>query len=309
MKITEEQVRYVADLANLELTPEETHRMARDLDEILTHIDKLNELDTTGVEPMAQVLYDAGGDRDAARDDEPRPTLGSETALANAPALRRRLFQGSQGDRTMTPPETAALGDRRHPATASTPNDSAPRNWRAQRSALRRSGESQDQRLSRTSARSAPWPRPARVDEKLARGEDPGPLAGVPGRRQGRHPHQGRAHHLRLAGCSPITFRPTTPPPSIRLEAGRRRDPRQDQLRRVRHGLVQRELGLRAGAQSGGARTACRADRAAGRPRWWRRARRWCRWAPTPAAPSASRRRSAAWSASRRPTAAFRATV
>lgn len=84
MKITEEQVRYVADLANLTLTPEEIGRMAREMDEILTHIDKLNELDTAGVAPMAQVLFDAG-ETAALRADEVRPGLTNEEALAAAP--------------------------------------------------------------------------------------------------------------------------------------------------------------------------------------------------------------------------------
>ena len=59
MKITEQEVRRVADLANLRFDDDEIARMAQDLDGILTHIDKLNELDTSDVEPMAQVLYDA----------------------------------------------------------------------------------------------------------------------------------------------------------------------------------------------------------------------------------------------------------
>ncbi len=58
--------------------------MARDLEEILTYIDKLNELDTTNVEPMAQVLFEAD-ETATLREDVERPTLGSETALANAP--------------------------------------------------------------------------------------------------------------------------------------------------------------------------------------------------------------------------------
>ena len=84
MKITEAEVRYVADLANLELSSEEVVRMAREMDEILGHIDKLNELDVTAVEPMAQVLYEAG-ETATLREDEERPPLGSELALANAP--------------------------------------------------------------------------------------------------------------------------------------------------------------------------------------------------------------------------------
>lgn len=84
MKITEEQVRYVADLANLRLTVDEIRRLRADLDEILAHMDKLNELDTAGVEPMAQVLYEAE-ETATLRDDIERPVLGSDVALANAP--------------------------------------------------------------------------------------------------------------------------------------------------------------------------------------------------------------------------------
>ena len=92
MKITEEQVRYVADLANLALTEGEIASMARDLDEILTHIDRLSEIDTTGVEPMAQVLY---GDEPGAtlREDTPQPPLGNEKALANAPVSGAGCFK------------------------------------------------------------------------------------------------------------------------------------------------------------------------------------------------------------------------
>ena len=84
MKITEKEVRYVANLGNVRLTDEEIPRMARDLQEILTYIDKLNELDTSNVEPMAQVLFEAD-ETATLREDVERPTLGSEAALANAP--------------------------------------------------------------------------------------------------------------------------------------------------------------------------------------------------------------------------------
>jgi aspartyl-tRNA(Asn)/glutamyl-tRNA(Gln) amidotransferase subunit C len=84
VKITEQQVRYVADLANLSLTEAEIARFRADLDGILVHVDKLNEVDTTGIAPMAQVLFDADPDA-ALRDDIPVPPLGNEAALANAP--------------------------------------------------------------------------------------------------------------------------------------------------------------------------------------------------------------------------------
>ena len=84
MKITEQQVRYVADLANLKLTAEEIGRLSKDLDEILTHMDTLNEVDTTNIEPMTQVLYDTG-DTATLREDNERQPIGNEAALANAP--------------------------------------------------------------------------------------------------------------------------------------------------------------------------------------------------------------------------------
>jgi len=55
MKVTAKDVSYVADLANLELNEEERQRMVRDLNSILDYIDLLNELDTSSVQPMAQV--------------------------------------------------------------------------------------------------------------------------------------------------------------------------------------------------------------------------------------------------------------
>jgi len=84
LKITEEEVRKVARLGNLTLTDDEVVRLSHDMDEILTHIDKLNELNTTDVEPMAQVLFDAE-ETATLREDRERPPLGNEAALANAP--------------------------------------------------------------------------------------------------------------------------------------------------------------------------------------------------------------------------------
>jgi aspartyl-tRNA(Asn)/glutamyl-tRNA(Gln) amidotransferase subunit C len=92
LKITTDQVRYVADLANLRLTDDEVDRMAREMDEILTHIDKLNELDTSAVEPMAQVLYDAAEGTTMRPDTEHQP-LGQAAALANAPMAGNGCFK------------------------------------------------------------------------------------------------------------------------------------------------------------------------------------------------------------------------
>ena len=84
MRISEKDVRYVADLANLELTPDEIAHFVPQLDAILGHVDKLNELDTTSVEPMAQVVYEAE-ETATLREDRDRPGFAPETALANAP--------------------------------------------------------------------------------------------------------------------------------------------------------------------------------------------------------------------------------
>ena len=92
MKLTEDEVRNVARLGNLTLTSEEVSRLSHDLGEILTHIEKLNELDTEGVEPMAQVLYDAEETATLRQDREVAP-LGSETALANAPLAGNGYFK------------------------------------------------------------------------------------------------------------------------------------------------------------------------------------------------------------------------
>lgn len=92
MKITEEEVRYVAGLANLRLTEEEIQRFCADLGEILAYMEKLNELGAREIEPMAQVLYDAE-ETATLRADEARPGMGSEAAVANAPAAGAGFFK------------------------------------------------------------------------------------------------------------------------------------------------------------------------------------------------------------------------
>lgn len=92
MNITEQEIRRVAELANLALTDDEVAQMARDLSGILTHVDKLNELDTTGVEPMARVLFDSG-ETATLREDRERPTLSNHDALANAPLAGSGYFK------------------------------------------------------------------------------------------------------------------------------------------------------------------------------------------------------------------------
>lgn len=105
MKVTEKDVTYVADLGNLELSAEECTRMVRDLNSILGHIDSLNELDTTNVQPMAQVSDRYGVDQSkqgserfayASREDVLeglRKSLPHDVALENAPDSDGTFFK------------------------------------------------------------------------------------------------------------------------------------------------------------------------------------------------------------------------
>ena len=84
MALSEKDVRYVAELANLELSEEEVKKFLPQLDSILEYMQKLNELDTSRVEPMAQVIYPSAANPSIRR-DAARRTFGQEEALANAP--------------------------------------------------------------------------------------------------------------------------------------------------------------------------------------------------------------------------------
>ncbi|MBZ5676866.1 MAG: Asp-tRNA(Asn)/Glu-tRNA(Gln) amidotransferase subunit GatC [Acidobacteriia bacterium] len=92
MKITEQEVRRVAELANLALTEDEIVRMTQDMDGILEHMEKLKELDTSNVEPMSQVLYDSE-ETATLRPDVERKPLGNADALANAPVAGQGYFK------------------------------------------------------------------------------------------------------------------------------------------------------------------------------------------------------------------------
>jgi aspartyl-tRNA(Asn)/glutamyl-tRNA(Gln) amidotransferase subunit C len=95
--VTIEDVRRVAELANLELTAEEEPRMQRDLNAILGHIAKLNELNTSGIPPMAQVGEVLAGVVDMAgvslRGDEVRPSLDRAVVMTEAPETDGRFFK------------------------------------------------------------------------------------------------------------------------------------------------------------------------------------------------------------------------
>ena len=82
MKLTVEQVRHVATLARLSLTPEEEERYATQLSAILDAVAQLQELDVSGVEPTSHATLASS----LLREDVARPSLPPEKGLANAPA-------------------------------------------------------------------------------------------------------------------------------------------------------------------------------------------------------------------------------
>ena len=92
-----EEVRHVADLANLELTPEELPRMARDLSAILGYIAELNQLDTADVPPMAQVSEALGlapaNSGQTLRPDTVIPSVDRKLVMDEAPETDGRFFK------------------------------------------------------------------------------------------------------------------------------------------------------------------------------------------------------------------------
>jgi aspartyl-tRNA(Asn)/glutamyl-tRNA(Gln) amidotransferase subunit C len=92
-KVTVEEVERVAELAHLELTPEETPRMLHDLNAILDNVAELNELDTSNVAPLAQVselLHSGAG---VLRADALLPSLDRSVVLAQAPETDQVFFK------------------------------------------------------------------------------------------------------------------------------------------------------------------------------------------------------------------------
>ena len=93
-KVTVEDVERVAELANLELAPGETESMQHDLNAILEHVAQLNELDTTGVEPLPQVneLKGAGG-TSVLRADVRQASLDRAAVMREAPETDQAFFK------------------------------------------------------------------------------------------------------------------------------------------------------------------------------------------------------------------------
>ena len=88
MAAVEIDVKYVAHLARLSLSPEEEQKIGEQLGHILGYIEKLKEVDVTGVEPTAHAFPLVN----VVRPDEVRPSISQEDALRNAPAHANGLF-------------------------------------------------------------------------------------------------------------------------------------------------------------------------------------------------------------------------
>lgn len=89
MKISAKEVEYVAHLARLQISEGEKDKFTSQLNDILLYIDKLNELDTKGVEPMSHAI----GLTNAFREDKIVESIGTEKTLANAPDARGEFFR------------------------------------------------------------------------------------------------------------------------------------------------------------------------------------------------------------------------
>lgn len=89
MSVSRDDVQHVAQLARLDFSDDEEERMADELSQILDYVDKLNELDTSGVPPMSHVLDVTN----VYRDDDIEERIDQEQALAPAPEQEGGYFQ------------------------------------------------------------------------------------------------------------------------------------------------------------------------------------------------------------------------
>lgn len=92
-KVTVEDVNRVAELAHLRLTPEESGRMVADLNAILDYVAELNQLDTSGVAPLAQVSELGASGASALRADRLEPSLPRDVVMAQAPETSGAFFK------------------------------------------------------------------------------------------------------------------------------------------------------------------------------------------------------------------------
>ncbi len=89
MKISKDEVRHVAHLARLEFSEEEQEKFTSQLNDILMYMEKLNEVETAGVEPVSHAI----ALNNAFRDDQVGESIGNDLALSNAPDPKGHFFR------------------------------------------------------------------------------------------------------------------------------------------------------------------------------------------------------------------------
>ena len=88
MSVTKKDVEYIANLARLKFNDEELENFTHELNEILNYMDKLNELDTDNIEPLAHPIEN----NNVFREDITMPSIDREAALKNAPERTDEFF-------------------------------------------------------------------------------------------------------------------------------------------------------------------------------------------------------------------------
>ncbi|MBN1300550.1 MAG: Asp-tRNA(Asn)/Glu-tRNA(Gln) amidotransferase subunit GatC [Melioribacteraceae bacterium] len=89
MSVTKKDVEYIAKLARLELTEKETENYTDQLNQILDYMEKLNELDTSNIEPLSHPVENFN----VFREDIIQPSVSREDALKNAPDANEEFFK------------------------------------------------------------------------------------------------------------------------------------------------------------------------------------------------------------------------
>ena len=89
MSVTVQDVAYIAELARLRFSDPEMEKMTSELNAILHYVEKLNEIDTEGVEPLSSIHDQVN----VLRDDEKRESISNDDALMNAPDRVERFFR------------------------------------------------------------------------------------------------------------------------------------------------------------------------------------------------------------------------
>ena len=89
MSVTKKDVEYIAELARLKLNEEEIKNYTVQLNEILTYVEKLNEIDTTNVEPLSHPVEE----NNVFREDVVKPSIDREIAFRNAPDRSELFFK------------------------------------------------------------------------------------------------------------------------------------------------------------------------------------------------------------------------